>query len=47
MNFMNISKNQLELLSPAGSFDCAKAAILSGADSIYMGGRNVWCKSLC
>lgn len=39
MNFMNNSKNQLELLSPAGSFDCAKAAILSGADSIYMGGR--------
>ena len=30
--------NQLELLSPAGSFDCAKAAINAGADSIYMGG---------
>lgn len=38
---MNISNNnkQLELLSPAGSFDCAKAAILAGADSIYMGGK--------
>ena len=28
----------IELLSPAGSFECAKAALLSGADAIYMGG---------
>ena len=29
---------KLELLSPAGSFECAKAAIDAGADAIYMGG---------
>ena len=28
----------IELLSPAGSFECAKAAINAGADAIYMGG---------
>ena len=38
MNFVENKANQLELLSPAGSFDCAKAAINAGADSIYMGG---------
>ncbi len=27
-----------ELLSPAGSFDCARAAVNAGADAIYMGG---------
>ena len=30
--------NKLELLSPAGSFECAKAAVDAGADAIYMGG---------
>lgn len=30
--------NSIELLSPAGSFDCAKAAVDAGADAIYMGG---------
>ena len=29
---------KLELLSPAGSFECAKAALDAGADAIYMGG---------
>ena len=29
---------KLELLSPAGSFECAKAAIDAEADAIYMGG---------
>ncbi len=29
---------KIELLSPAGSFECAKAAIDAGADAIYMGG---------
>jgi len=28
----------MELLSPAGSFDAARAAVASGADAIYMGG---------
>lgn len=29
---------KVELLSPAGSFECVKAAIKGGADAIYMGG---------
>ena len=35
-----IKKNvdKLELLSPAGSFECVKAAVNAGADAIYMGG---------
>ncbi|MBR0038827.1 MAG: U32 family peptidase [Lachnospiraceae bacterium] len=33
-----IVAKQLELLSPAGSFECAKAAVDAGADAIYMGG---------
>ena len=35
---MNKHTDKLELLSPAGSFECAKAAIDAGADAIYMGG---------
>ena len=35
---MNSDIKKLELLSPAGSFECAKAAIEAGADAIYMGG---------
>ena len=31
-------KNTIELLSPAGSFECVKAALDAGADAIYMGG---------
>ena len=37
-NIMNRVNNKLELLSPAGSFECAKAALDAGADAIYMGG---------
>ena len=37
MNKLVDTKN-IELLSPAGSFECAKAAIQEGADAIYMGG---------
>ena len=33
-----IENFNIELLSPAGSFECAKAAINAGADAIYMGG---------
>lgn len=29
--------NSLELLSPAGDWDCAKAAVANGADAIYFG----------
>ena len=30
-------KRPIELLSPAGNLQTAKAAILAGADSVYMG----------
>ena len=29
--------NRVELLSPVGDFDCLKAAIQNGADSVYLG----------
>lgn len=35
---INYIKNNIELLSPAGSFECAKVAVEAGADAIYMGG---------
>ena len=39
MGISIVSNNiKLELLSPAGSFECARAAIDAGADAIYMGG---------
>lgn len=34
----NNDYNNIELLSPAGSLECAKVAIKAGADAIYMGG---------
>lgn len=33
-----MSKN-IELLSPAGDFECVKAAVQNGADSVYFGGN--------
>lgn len=30
-------KNNVELLSPAGDFDCVRAAVQNGADAIYLG----------
>ncbi len=30
-------KNNVELLSPAGDFDCVRAAVQNGADAIYVG----------
>jgi putative protease len=30
-------KNHIEILAPAGNFDCAKAAIAGGADAVYFG----------
>lgn len=35
----SINIKNIELLSPAGSFECAKAALSAGADAIYMGGN--------
>ena len=32
-------ENSIELLSPAGDMDALKAAIFSGADAVYVGGR--------
>lgn len=32
-------KRQIEVLAPAGSVDCLKAAILNGADAVYLGGE--------
>lgn len=31
---------KIELLAPAGNFECLKAAIHNGADAIYLGGKN-------
>ena len=33
-------KRKVELLAPAGNFDCLKAAISNGADAVYLGGKN-------
>ncbi len=32
--------NKVELLSPAGNFECLKAAINNGANAVYLGGKN-------
>lgn len=32
-----MERRKAELLAPAGDYDCAKAAILAGADAVYMG----------
>ena len=37
MRFNYKLKNKVELLSPAGDFDCVKAAVQNGADAIYLG----------
>ena len=33
-------KKKLELLSPVGDFECLKAAVQNGADSVYFGASN-------
>jgi 23S rRNA 5-hydroxycytidine C2501 synthase len=38
MNLQHTKKNKLELLSPAKNIEIAKAAILHGADAVYIGG---------
>jgi U32 family peptidase len=34
---VNVSDHRPELLSPAGNWDCARAAVAAGADAIYFG----------
>ena len=31
---------KIELLSPVGDFECLKAAVQNGADSVYFGAAN-------
>ena len=31
-------KREIEILAPAGSMDCLKAAVAAGADAVYVGG---------
>ena len=33
----NIQKKELEIMAPAGNFECLLAAIEGGADSVYFG----------
>jgi len=37
---INFFMNKTELLAPAGDYDCFLAAISSGADAVYFGGKN-------
>ncbi|MBQ7706117.1 MAG: U32 family peptidase, partial [Selenomonadaceae bacterium] len=37
---MNLSKDSVELLAPAGTFETFKAAIDAGADAVYLGGKH-------
>lgn len=30
-------KNEIEIMAPAGNFECLAAAIKAGADSVYFG----------
>ncbi|SHH24380.1 U32 family peptidase [Tepidibacter thalassicus] len=32
--------NNIEILAPVGNFDSLKAAVLNGADAVYLGGKN-------
>ncbi|NLU32931.1 MAG: U32 family peptidase [Clostridiaceae bacterium] len=35
----NVKKDEMELLAPAGNFECLKAAVANGADAVYLGGE--------
>ena len=37
MRLYFILDNRVELLSPAGDFNCVKAAVQNGADAVYLG----------
>ena len=36
---MRTKHRPIEVLAPAGSMECLKAAILNGADAVYLGGE--------
>ena len=36
---MRTKNRPIEVLAPAGSMECLKAAILNGADAVYLGGK--------
>ena len=36
---MRTKNRAIEVLAPAGSMECLKAAILNGADAVYLGGE--------
>ncbi|MDR2383836.1 MAG: U32 family peptidase [Prevotellaceae bacterium] len=38
---MTLQKNEIEIMSPAGNFECLTAAIQGGADSVYFGAGNL------
>lgn len=40
-------KKKVELLSPAGDFNCVKAAVQNGADAIYLGYSSFSARSRC
>ncbi|WP_249860125.1 DUF3656 domain-containing U32 family peptidase [Paenibacillus konkukensis] len=37
MNFMKLSKEDIELLAPAGDWDCLRAAVANGANAVFFG----------
>ena len=37
MNSNNLQR-KIEILAPAGSYDCFRAAVNAGADAVYAGG---------
>ena len=36
-NFAVVKRDELEIMAPAGNFECLHAAIQGGADSVYFG----------
>ena len=34
-----MKQREIEVLAPAGSMECLEAAILNGADAVYLGGH--------
>lgn len=34
-----MKKREIEVLAPAGSMECLRAAVLNGADAVYLGGE--------
>ena len=37
----------IDLLAPVGNFECLKAAVQNGANSVYFGADFFFCKGLC